>query len=287
MVDVLNTTNTTTLAGSFPRFVLGAVKEAYDEIRILPCIRSDTLADGQGIQGTYAILPTLASQDVTEGNFMANVAVTHSAINITTVQRGLKLSIIELASRASVLGLSGILANAVRQVTQDVDAKIAALNTTFTTNAREVAATLTSAVVFSALGKVLKGTGNRAMGSGEIFLAIHTRQWASLSADLAANGTPLMATDVLQNVARGTLGTLYGVKFAVTNQIPVAADSNNGREGAMFYRDALCAVFAWEPRTVTQPFADVGGGPGLIATITHASGYAVLANGYGVNISTG
>ena len=279
-----NETTSTTLAGSLPRLVVGGVVEAHNNLVIFPRIRASTLGQGQGTTGRYSIMSTLAVADVTEGTDMSNTAVSHAAIDITVAQRGIKVSITDVASRGSAFGLEGVLQNVIRQVTQDVDAKIAALFAGFTTN-NVAASTMTSSLLFQALGKVLAGTGNMALNSPDITAALHTTQYTSLNDDLAANGTPLSDTPIMQGVAAGTLKSLYGIALAPTGMVPVAASSGT-KSGALFFRDALGAVVQWATRPVTLVHPDVGGGPGVIASVTHSTGFAELVDAYGCQIES-
>lgn len=267
-----------------PQLVVGAVAEAHDTLVILPRIRTTVLDASQGITGSYAIMPTLSVADITEGTGMSNTSYAQTAKNITAAQRGIKVTALDIALRASPFGWDGIQNNVIRQVTQDIDGQVAAKFAGFTTNAQVTGNTLTSALVFQALGRVLSGTGNMAMGSPDITLAIHTTQAASLMSDLASNGAALAQTSIMQGVANGNLGSLYGVQVVTTNQIP---DAGTGKKsGGLFFRDALGAVVQWAVRPVTLAHPDAGGGPGVIATVTHSSGYAELVDEYGVQVVT-
>ncbi len=279
-----NETTTTTLAGSLPRLVLGAVAEAHDNVVILPRVRSNVLGQGQGVTGRYAVMGTLSPADVTEGAAMSNTAVSHSATDITVAQRGILVSILDIASRASAFGVQGVLQNVIRQVSQDIDGKIAALFAGFTTN-NVTGSTLTDTMVFQALGKVLAGTGNMALASPDLTLAIHTQQYTSLLNDLAANGNALNNTPIMQGVAAGNLPSLFGVDIAPTNQCPAAASSGN-KSGALFFRDALGVVVQWATRPVTLQHPDAGGGPGVIASVTHSTGFSELVDAFGCQIES-
>jgi len=267
-----------------PTLVVGAVLEAHDNLVVFPRIRSNVIGQGEGITSSYAIMPTLSVSDVTEGTAMSNTAYSQSAVNITVAQRGIKITALDIATRASPFGLEGIMANVIRQVTEDMDAKITALFGGFTTNTEVTGTTLTSALVFQALGRVLSGTGNMAMSSPDLTCVIHTSQWASLLSDLASNGAALAQTGIMQGVANGNLQSLYGVQLAVTNQ---CGDAGTGQKsGALFYRDALGAVVQWGVRPVSLAHPDAGGGPGVISTVTHSTGYSELVDAYGVELIT-
>lgn len=275
-------TLTTSLLGQFPTTVLGAVKEAHNRVVILPRINSTILGPTEGVTGTYAVWATRTVSDITEGSAVGNTEITSASKSITVAQRGLKFSITDLAARQSAFGVSGAIENAVRQVSQDVDAKIAALFAGFTANAQETASTMTMALFYAALGKVLSATGNMAIGSADLTLALSPKSWVSFCADAAANGVALPGTSMAQNLVDGQVFNYGGVQFVATGMIPNAGTGQYSN--ALFYRDALGAVFAWAPRIVSQPVADTPGGPGTIISVSHASGYSELVDAFGCQI---
>lgn len=273
-----NESTTTTLNDLLPAITAEAMFVAGERSIMRGLVKNYNLAPGQGKTITVPIYPLQTATALTEGNEVANTAVSTNGATLTISTAAIRTLVTDLAVASSASNVVADLGRLFGEaIARKIDTDLLALFSGFSTSSGAADAALTAATIANAAAKL------RAAGVPVQDLACVINPYVAY--DLKSAITNTFANPnagMLQNEAMttGYVGTLFGIPVYESSLI-----ANNGTAGdyvgGVFHREALGLAMIGDIMIETQRRASFLG-----TDIIGACHYGVgeLYDGYGVGV---
>jgi len=231
---------TTTLNDLLPQIVAEAMFVASERSIMRGLVKNYTLAPGQGKTVTVPIYPQQTAAALTEGDEIANTAVSTGGATLTVSTAAIRTLVTDLAVASAASNVVGDLGRLFGEaIARKIDTDLTALFAGFSAGTGDYTGQITAASIFAQVAK-LRGAGVPVEG---MVAVLHPEIAYDLKAALTTTGnTPFTAGafgDVANEAMRaGYVGQLAGIPIFETSNI--AYDTNAGDfPGGVFHRDAL------------------------------------------------
>jgi len=231
---------TTTLNDLLPSIVAEAMFVANERSIMRGLVRNYTLGAGQGKTVTVPVYPQVTAAAITEGDIVANTAVSTSGATLTVATNAIRTMVSDLSVQASAASVVADLGRLFGEgIARKLDKDLTALFAGFSAGKGDYTTALTAADIFESVAK-LRGQGVDPSG---IVCVLHPEIAYDLKKALTTNGNVAFTAGAFGNVANeamqaGYVGQLAGVPVFETSNIDY--DTNAGDiPGAVFHRDAL------------------------------------------------
>jgi N4-gp56 family major capsid protein len=235
---------TTTLNDLLPQIVAEAMFVASERSIMRGLVKNYSLGAGQGKTVTVPIYPTQTAASLTEGNEIANTAVSTNGVTLTVTTAAIRTLVTDLAVASSasnvVADIGRLFGEAIaRKIDLDLTAQFGNLNAGF----GDRTGVITAADVFKAVAK-LKAA---AVPTEGMVCVLHPEIAFDLKSALTTGGnTPFVAgggaSDIANEAMRsGYVGQLAGIPVYETSNIAFTTNAGD-YNGAVFQRDALGLV---------------------------------------------
>jgi N4-gp56 family major capsid protein len=268
---------TSTLQYLLPQIVQEAMFVANERSIMRGLVKNYSLAPGQGKTVNVPIYPVQTAAALTEGNEIANTAVSTNQAQLTVSTAAIRTLVTDLARTSSssnvVADLGRLFGEA---IAKKIDQDLMALFSGFSTVVGSNTTTFSAALLAQAIAKL---RGN-AVPSDELACVVHPYVAYDLKSALT-NTYANPNAGIIQNDAMrtGYVGTLFGVPVFESSNI---ADSTGDSVGGVFHRMALGVAMIGDIGIETQRRASYLGDD-VIGYCHYAVGE--LYDGYGVALS--
>ena len=268
---------TSTLQYLLPQIVQEAMFVANERSIMRGLVKKYSLAPGQGKTVNVPIYPVQTAAALTEGNEIANTAVSTNQAQLTVSTAAIRTLVTDLARTSSssnvVADLGRLFGEA---IAKKIDQDLMALFSGFSTVVGSNTTTFSAALLAQAIAKL---RGN-AVPSDELACVVHPYVAYDLKSALT-NTYANPNAGIIQNDAMrtGYVGTLFGVPVFESSNI---ADSTGDSVGGVFHRMALGVAMIGDIGIETQRRASYLGDD-VIGYCHYAVGE--LYDGYGVALS--
>ena len=270
---------TTTLNDLLPAITAEAMFVANERSIMRGLVKNYSIPAGSGKTITVPRYPTQTAAALTEGDPVANTAISTDGVTLTVSTVAIRTIVTDLirASAASnvVADIGRLFGEA---IAKKMDQDLLALFSGFSTGVGGASTAMSAALVANAVARLRAN----AVPSDALACVVHPY----VAYDLKANLTNTFANPnagVIQNeaMAAGYVGTLFGVPVFETSNI---ADTGTAGDyvGAVFHRDALGLAMIGDINIETQRRAEYVGDD-IVASAHYAVGE--LYDGYGVKIT--
>lgn len=231
---------TTTLDDLLPRIVAEAMFVANERSIMRGLVKNYTLGAGQGKTVTVPVYPQVSAAAITEGDIVANTAVSTSGVTLTVQTNAIRTMVSDLSVAASASNVVADLGRLFGEgIARKIDKDLTALFAGFSAGKGDYTGAITAADIFESVAK-LRGQGVDASG---IVCVLHPEIAYDLKKALTTNGNVAFTAGAFGDAANqaminGYVGQLAGVPIFETSNIDY--DTNAGDfPGAVFHRDAL------------------------------------------------
>lgn len=233
---------TSTLDDLLPAIVAEALFVANERSIMRGLVRNYTLGAGQGKTVTVPIYPQVDAAAVTEGDIVANSAVSTTGATLTVATNAIRTMVTDLAVAGSAGNVIADLGRLFGEgIARKMDKDLTALFAGFSGAAGDYTTALTDpSVIFQQIA-ILKARGLDAAGMA---IVLHPEIAYSLKAALTTGGaTGAFTMGAYSEVAneamrQGYVMTLGGVPIYETSNITNVTNAGDF-PGAVFHRDAL------------------------------------------------
>ena len=270
---------TTTLNDLLPEIIQEAMFVASEQSIMRGLVKNYTLAPGQGKNVNVPIYPKQSAAAVTEGDEVANTAVSTNTAQLIVSPIAVRTLLTDLArvSAASnvVADLGKLFGEA---IARKIDTDLTALFGSFSAGVGDRTGVITAADIFKMVAK-LKAD---AVPTEGMVCVLHPEIAYDLKAALTTGGnTPFQGggvTDVTNEAMRmGYVGMLAGIPIYETSNIAFTTNAGDFN-GAIFQRDALGLGLIGDISIETQRRASFLGDD-IVASAYY--GVGILQNNYG------
>lgn len=231
---------TTTLNDLLPSIVAEAMFQANERSIMRGLVKNYALAGGQGKTVTVPVYPTVAAAAITEGDIVANTAVSTGGVTLTVATNAIRTMVSDLSVTASGSNVVADLGRLFGEgIARKIDKDLTALFAGFSAGKGDYTGQITAADIFESVAK-LRGQGVDPAG---IVCVLHPEIAFDLKKALTTNGNTAFTAGAFGDAANsamvnGYVGSLAGVPIFETSNIDY--DTNAGDfPGAVFHRDAL------------------------------------------------
>ena len=231
---------TTTLNDLLPSIVAEAMFVANERSIMRGLVKNYTLSAGQGKTVTVPIYPKVDAAAITEGDIVANSAISTSGVTLTVQTNAIRTMVSDLSVASSASNVVADLGRLFGEgIARKIDKDLTALFAGFSAGKGDYTTALTAAEIFESVAK-LRGQGVDPSG---MVCVLHPEVAYDLKKALTTNGNVAFTAGAFGNVAneamqQGFVGFLAGVPVYETSNIDY--DTNAGDfPGAVFHRDAL------------------------------------------------
>jgi len=271
---------TTTLNDLLPQIVAEAMFVASERSIMRGLVKNYSLGAGQGKTVTVPIYPTQTAASLTEGNEIANTAVSTNGVTLTVTTAAIRTLVTDLAVASSasnvVADIGRLFGEAIaRKIDLDLTAQFGNLNAGF----GDRTGVITAADVFKAVAK-LKAA---AVPTEGMVCVLHPEIAFDLKSALTTGGnTPFVAgggaSDIANEAMRsGYVGQLAGIPVYETSNIAFTTNAGD-YNGAVFQRDALGLVMIGDISIETERRASFLG-TDIVGACHYGAG--IIQNNYG------
>lgn len=271
---------TTTLNDLLPQIVAEAMFVASERSIMRGLVKNYSLGAGQGKTVTVPIYPTQTAASLTEGNEIANTAVSTNGVTLTVTTAAIRTLVTDLAVASSasnvVADIGRLFGEAIaRKIDLDLTAQFGNLNAGF----GDRTGVITAADVFKAVAK-LKAA---AVPTEGMVCVLHPEIAFDLKSALTTGGnTPFVAgggaSDIANEAMRsGYVGQLAGIPVYETSNIAFTTNAGD-YNGAVFQRDALGLVMIGDITIETERRASFLG-TDIVGACHYGAG--IIQNNYG------
>lgn len=231
---------TTTLNDLLPSIVAEAMFVANERSIMRGLVKNYTLGAGQGKTVTVPVYPQVSAAAITEGDIVANTAVSTGGVTLTVATNAIRTMVSDLSVAASASNVVADLGRLFGEgIARKIDKDLTALFAGFSAGKGDYTGQITAADIFESVAK-LRGAGVAPEG---MVCVLHPEIAFDLKKALTTNGNVAFTAGAFGNVAneamqQGYVGMLAGVPVFETSNIDY--DTNAGDfPGAVFHRDAL------------------------------------------------
>jgi N4-gp56 family major capsid protein len=270
---------TTTLNDLLPQIVAEAMFVASERSIMRGLVKNYSIPASQGKTITVPRYPVQTAAALTEGNELANTAVSTDGVTITVSTVGIRTLVTDLAVAASASNVVADLGRLFGQaIATKMDKDLLALFSGFSVGVGSASTAMSAGLIANAVARLRAN----AVPSDDLACVVHP----FVAYDLKANLTNTFANPnagIIQNEAMqaGYVGTLFGVPVFESSNI---ADTGTAGDyvGAVFHRDALGIALVGDIAIETERRASFVG-TDVVASAHY--GVAELYDGYGVKIT--
>lgn len=231
---------TTTLNDLLPSIVAEAMFVANERSIMRGLVKNYTLGAGQGKTVTVPVYPQVSAAAITEGDIVANTAVSTSGVTLTVATNAIRTMVSDLSVAASASNVVADLGRLFGEgIARKIDKDLTALFAGFSAGTGDYTGQITAEAIFTAVAK-LRGAGVAPDG---MVCVLHPEIAFDLKKALTTNGNVAFTAGAFGDAANqamvdGYVGMLAGVPVFETSNIDY--DTNAGDfPGAVFHRDAL------------------------------------------------
>ena len=249
-----NETTSGTLDDLLPSIIQEAMFVASERSIMRALVKNYNLAPGTGKTVNVPIYPTQSAASVTEGDEVANTAVTTSTGTITISPKAIRTLVTDLAVKQSA---SNVIADLGRlfgeAIARKMDKDLTALFASFSAGVGDYSGAVTAASIFNSVAK-LRGAGTPMEG---MVCVLHPEIAYDLKAALTLGGSTaafsMGAYSEVGNEAmrQGYVMQLAGVPVYETANIVYVTNAGDF-PGAVFHRDALGIALVGDISIETQ-----------------------------------
>lgn len=271
---------TTTLNDLLPQIVAEAMFVASERSIMRGLVKNYALGTGNGKTVTVPIYPLQTATALTEGDEIANTAVSTNGVTLTVTTAAIRTLVTDLsvaASASSVIADIGrLFGEAIaRKIDLDITAQFANLSAGF----GDGTGPITAASIFQAVSK-LKAA---AVPTEGMVCVLHPEIAHDLKSALTTSGNlPFTAGAGVSEVANeamrsGYVGTLAGIQIYETSNIAALANAGDFN-GAVFNRDAFGLAMIGDITIETERRASFLG-TDIVGACHYGAG--IIQNNYG------
>jgi N4-gp56 family major capsid protein len=271
---------TSTLNDLLPQIVAEAMFVASERSIMRGLVKNYALGTGNGKTVTVPIYPTQTAAALTEGDEIANTAVSTNGATLTVTTAAIRTLVTDLsvaASASSVIADIGrLFGEAIaRKIDLDLTAQFANLNAGF----GDATGQITAASIFQAVSK-LKAA---AVPTEGMVCVLHPEIAHDLKSALTTGGNTVFTagggvSDVANEAMRsGYVGQLAGIPIYETSNIAALANAGD-YNGAVFHRDCFGLAMIGDITIETERRASFLG-TDIVGACHYGAG--ILQNNYG------
>lgn len=270
---------TVTLNDLLPSIVAEAMFVATERSIMRGLVRNYNIPAGNGKTITVPRYPAQTAAAVTEGDEVANTAVSTDGVTLTVSTAAIRTLVTDLARTSAASNVVEDLGRLFGEaIAKKVDQDLLALFSGFSTGVGDATTALTAATIARAVATLRA----QAVPADALACVVHPYVAYDLKANLS-NTFVNPNAGIIQNeaMATGYVGTLFGVPVFESANI---ADTGTAGDyvGAVFHRDALGLAMIGDITIETQRRASYIGDD-VVASMHYAVGE--LYDGYGCKIT--
>lgn len=270
---------TTTLDDLLPLIRQEALFVASERSIMRGLVKNYTLAPGQGKQVSVPIYPIQTAAAITEGNEVADTAVSTTAANLNVAPVAIRTLLTDLARTASASNVVADLGKLFGEaIARKMDIDLTTLFGSLSAGFGDGTGTITAADIFKAVAK-LKAA---AVPTEGMVCVLHPEIAYDLKAALTTAGNTPFTSGAYSEVSNeamrmGFVGMLAGIPVYETSNIPALANPGDFN-GAVFHRDAFGLGMIGDISIETQRRAAFLGDD-IVCSAYYGTG--ILLNNYG------